>query len=181
MKDPAEEPLFTIKGLVLGAALFSIYAVLLFSMDPEWVGWAGPMALGALYVPNSPPPLFSSPQQAFQMGFVFGVLNLLTLVLVSVIRGELPFHFAWLSRLKLRLKNAGFAGLARAGNHLRSRWVLHHRVLISTQRKSSIASEVRSCHQLAVGEKDAATLPHCSGAVSKNLGVASPEDLSPLH
>jgi hypothetical protein len=103
MKAEVEDPVFTTKGIILCALYGSVYAALIFSMDPEWVGWAGPMALGALYVPNSPPPLFSDPRAAFQMGSWVSVLSLVVLVLVSVIREEEPFGLwslfkAWLKK-----------------------------------------------------------------------------------
>jgi hypothetical protein len=91
MKDQSEDPLFTTKGVILGVLYGCIYAAIIFSMDPEWVGWAGPMAFGALYVPNPPPPLFSDPRAAFEMSCCASLLSLLALVLVSVIREEEPF------------------------------------------------------------------------------------------
>ncbi len=91
MKEQPEDPLFTTKGIIMGAVYGCIYAAIIFSMDPEWVGWAGPMALGALYVPNTPPPLFSDPAAALEMGSWFSLLSLVMLVLVSVIREEESF------------------------------------------------------------------------------------------
>ena len=84
MKNHTEERIFTKKGLAISLLFYSIYAVILFSIDPKWVGWAGPMDLGALYVPNSPPPLFSDPQAAFQMGSLFSLLSLAALVLSCI-------------------------------------------------------------------------------------------------
>ena len=103
MKEQPEDPLFTMRGIILWALYGCIYAAIIFSMDPEWVGWAGPMALGALYVPNPPPPVFSDPRAAFEMGSWVSVLSLLVLVLVSVIREEEPFGLwslfkAWLKK-----------------------------------------------------------------------------------
>jgi hypothetical protein len=103
MKDEPEDPLFTTKGVILLALYGCIFAKLIFSMDPEWVGWAGPMALGALYVPNPPPPLFSDPKAAFEMCSLFYMVSALVLVFVSVIRGEEPFGLwswfkAWLKK-----------------------------------------------------------------------------------
>ncbi len=91
MKEEPEDPLFTTRGIILWALYGCIYAAIIFSMDPEWVGWAGPIAAGALYVPNPPPPLFNDPKAAFEMGSLVNMLSLLVLVLVSVIRGEEPF------------------------------------------------------------------------------------------
>lgn len=99
-KERPEEPIFTAKGVLLLAIYGAVYAAIIFSMDPEWVGWAGPMVFGALYVPNPPPPLFRDPRAALEMGSWMSLLALLALVLVSVIRGEKPLGF-W-RRLKAR-------------------------------------------------------------------------------
>ncbi len=92
------ERLFTVKGLVLGTLLSGIYAVVLFSTDPEWVAWAGPMAMGALYVPNTPPPLFAHPEAAFEMASRLSALSLTALVVLTVFRRETPL--GWWSSLK---------------------------------------------------------------------------------
>lgn len=105
MKNQPEERIFTKKGLLLGALLFSIYAVLLLwatLVNPEWVMWAGQMTLGALYVPDSPPSLFDNPQEAFQIASVFSLLGLLTLLLLMVVMGEV--RFGWLPWLKAKLR-----------------------------------------------------------------------------
>ncbi|MFN3476923.1 MAG: hypothetical protein ACK4Z6_05150 [Candidatus Methylomirabilales bacterium] len=104
MKNQPEERIFTKKGLLLGALLFSIYAVLLLwatLVNPEWIMWAGQMTLGALYGPD-PSPLFDNPQEAFQIASVFSLLGLLTLLLLMVVMGEV--RFGWLSWLKAQLR-----------------------------------------------------------------------------
>ena len=98
MERQPQERLFTAKGLVLGTLFFGIYAAMLFSIDPEWVAWAGPMAMGALYVPNTPPPLFAHPEAAFEMASRLSALSLTALVVLTVFRGEKPL--GWWSSLK---------------------------------------------------------------------------------
>lgn len=123
VKKSGREPLFTMKALVVGAVLFSIYGVILFSMDPAWVAWAGPMALGgALYVPDPPPALFSAPQEVFQVASLFSLFSLFTLGLLIVLRGE-P-RLGWLSWLKAVLINGRRKGLAKAQEDPGTRGVL---------------------------------------------------------
>ncbi len=152
------DPLFTIKGLVIGAILFSLYAVILFSLDPEWVMWAGPMALGALYVPNQPPPLFTRPETVFQMASLFSLLNLAVLFLVAMLRGEAPL--AWPRWLKTWLKEQ--FGI-RAGSSAQDVDVPLEPTVYNRQ------------HPATTGGTPA-TLPHCRRAVSGDLGGGNPED-----
>ena len=100
MKTQQTDRLFTKQGVLIGAVLFAIYAVILLSLDPEWVLWAGSMTLGALYIPDPAPSLFDHPQEALQMASVFNLLGLLTLLLLMVIIGEV--HSGWLSWLRVR-------------------------------------------------------------------------------
>ncbi|MGH7425742.1 MAG: hypothetical protein ACREJP_06200 [Candidatus Methylomirabilales bacterium] len=104
MKKAPEERILTIKGVAMAVIFFSVYGLILFSEDPDWVHWAWPMAMGVLYVPNPPPPLFSDPRGAFEMGFAFYLFSLLALVFVGAIRGEA--FVAWLSWLKARWSEA---------------------------------------------------------------------------
>lgn len=105
MTDPTHEPLFTIKGLLLGAALCSVYAVLLLSMDSQWVGWAAPLAFGGALVASGPPPVavFSaSPREVFEMASSMSLLSLLALGLLSVLRGERSV--GWFARARQSLE-----------------------------------------------------------------------------
>ncbi len=176
MKNPGAEPLFTMKALVVGGVLYSIYGVILFSMDPEWVAWAGPMALGgALYVPDPPPALFSSPQEAFQMASLFSLLSLFTLGLLIVLRGE-P-RLGWLSWLKAALINGRRKGLAKAQNAPGTRGVLDVRVLMPSCPDDSIDAEAWKCHHPPDGEERLATLPPGRRVVPRDLEVGGSEDL----
>ena len=103
MKEQAKDPLFTTKGIILLALYGCIYAKAIFSMDPEWVGWAGPMALGALYVPNQPPPLDIPPKAVFEMCSFLSLLSLLFLGIITIVRKEKSFGVwsrfeAWLKK-----------------------------------------------------------------------------------
>ena len=104
MKNTQDDRLFTGKGLLIGACFFSIYAAILFSIDPEWILWAGPMTLGALYVPSPAPQLFDNPQHALQAASVFSFLGLLTLVLLMATVGEV--RFGWLTWLRAHVRAA---------------------------------------------------------------------------
>ena len=103
MKERSEDPIFTANGILLGALYGLTIAVILFSMDPEWVGWAGPMAFGALYVPNQPPPLGLPPKAVFEMGSLVSLLSLLFLGIIGIVRkeksiGVWPWFEAWLKK-----------------------------------------------------------------------------------
>jgi hypothetical protein len=100
MKDQPEEKLFSMGQLLLITCVFSVYAITLLSLDPEWVLWAGSMSLGSLYVPDPPPRLFDDPRKALEIAsdlFLVGLLGLLCLV---GFMGEVKF--GWLSWLKAR-------------------------------------------------------------------------------
>ena len=98
MEDQPEGKLFSMGELLLITIVFSVYAIILLSLDPEWVLWAGSMSLGALYIPDPPPRLFDDPQQAFRAASVFSLLGLFALGLLMVIMGQV--RFGWLSWLK---------------------------------------------------------------------------------
>ena len=103
MKDQPEERLFSMGQLLLITIVFSVYAIVLLSLDPEWVLWAGSMSLGSLYIPDPPPDLFDDPRKALQIAsdlflVLVGLLSLLCLV--GCFMGEVKF--GWLSWLKAR-------------------------------------------------------------------------------
>jgi len=103
MKDQPEEKLFSMGQWLLITIVFSVYAITLLSLDPEWVLWAGSMSMGSLYVPDLPPRLFDDPRKALEIAsdlfhlFLVGLLGLLCLV--GFMGGV---KFGWLSRLKAR-------------------------------------------------------------------------------
>ena len=151
MKKLRGEPLFTMKALVVGAVLFSIYGVVLFSMDPAWVAWAGPMALGgALYVPDPPPALFSAPQEVFQVASLFSLFSLFTVGLLIALRGE-P-RLGWLSWLTAAIKGRR-EGLAKGKNARGTTEVLDVRVSMPGCTDDSIDAEGWKCHCPPEGEE----------------------------
>ena len=100
MKNQPKERLFSRKELLFIVFIFSIYAISLLSVDPEWVLWAGSMSLGSLYIPDQPPRLFDDPREALQMASAFCLIGLVALLCLMVITGEAKS--AWLSWLKAR-------------------------------------------------------------------------------
>ncbi len=151
VKKPGEEPLFPMKAVIVGLALFLIYARILFSLDPEWVMWAGPMVLGgALYVPNPPPDLSSSPQEVFQMASFISLFSLFTVGLLIVLRGE-P-RLGWLSWLKAAIKGRR-KGLAKAQNAPGTTGVLDVRVSMHSCADDSLDAEGWKCPYPPEGEE----------------------------
>ncbi len=64
------------------AGLLFLYGVLLFSLDPLWVQWAGAMSIGVLYTGDIiPPALFSQPLEAVRMTSLSVLLGLCALAL----------------------------------------------------------------------------------------------------
>ena len=71
------------------AGLLLLYGVLLFSLDPLWVQWAGAMSIGVLYTGDIiPPALFSQPLESVRMASVSGLLALCALALLLDILEE---------------------------------------------------------------------------------------------
>ena len=102
MKDQPEEKLFSMGQWLLITIVFSVYAIILLSLDPEWVLWAGSMSAGSLYIPDPPPPLFDDPRKALEIAsnLCLSLVGLLGLVCLVGFMGEVKF--GWLSRLKAR-------------------------------------------------------------------------------
>lgn len=74
----------TRRGIPVMAGLLFLYAVLLFSLDPQWVQWAGAMSMGVLYFTGDflPPALFAHPLDAARMTSISGLLMVCALALL---------------------------------------------------------------------------------------------------
>ncbi len=109
MGDPAKEPLCTLKELLAFGVICVVYCSILFSLDPDWVGWAAPLVFGgALYAADPPASVrLASPQQALVTSYLFAVLSLLALVLLGVVRDNR--HLKWLAWLRAELKSESIA------------------------------------------------------------------------
>lgn len=76
MKNKTIKGIFRRENLVAGG-LLSLYGTVLFSLDPQWVMWAGSMTVGVLGVGEAlPPPLGSGGEAAF-LASVAGLAGLL--------------------------------------------------------------------------------------------------------
>ncbi len=65
------------------AGLLFLYGVLLFTLDPLWVQWAGAMSIGVLYTGDIiPPALFTQPLESVRMASLSGVLGLCALAIL---------------------------------------------------------------------------------------------------
>ena len=63
-----------------------VYAAIFFSLDPEWVAWAAPLAFGgALYAPGPAPQSFrlSVPEHVIPTAYLFSLAELLALMLLA--------------------------------------------------------------------------------------------------
>ena len=100
VERPAKEPLFTTKELVAFGVMAIVYTAILFSLDPEWVAWAAPLALGGALYAQDPPPAFAHlgpPQQVFLTAYLYSMLSLLAIGVVTFIRHRQSFRsLSWL-------------------------------------------------------------------------------------
>lgn len=182
MGNPPNEPLFTPKEWLMVVSLWVIYAVVLFSMDPEWVGWAGPLAFGGALVASDPPPvaLFSaSPREIFEMASFMSLFSFLALGLLMVIRGE-P-RIGWLTRTRQSLESGllmlGTRVLRRlksCGSSICERCYPPGAVVASRR-------ETQERQSLKVSRECVATTPPERRIVRRPLGMGDQEVLQPLH
>jgi hypothetical protein len=118
MKDPDKDPLFTVKGIILFAVVGVIYASILFSLDPEWVAWAAPLAFGGSLCASVPPP--ASVHLALSGGelpwaYLYGCLALFAITLLDLVQSRR--HLNWLSWLKAE---SGYGSVAKLRAFLKS-------------------------------------------------------------
>jgi hypothetical protein len=112
MKDPAEEPLFTVKGLLLFAAVGVVYSSILFSLDPVYVGWAAPLVFGGSLYASDPPPAsahLALPSDVLPPAFLYGCLALFAIVLLNLVQSGQ--HIRWLSWLRAEFERGSVVRL----------------------------------------------------------------------
>ena len=125
--------MFTGKEWLLIVSLWVFYAGALFSMDPQWVAWAAPIAFGGALVATAPPAsvaLSTPPRQVMADAVFISVLSVAALTFLAFLRGEsgllLPARLERLlkagrrSRIFRAFSRAAFAGKSRARALLRA-------------------------------------------------------------
>ena len=120
MGNPEKEPLCTVKELLVFGVFCVVYSSILFSLDPEWVGWAAPLAFGGSLYATEPPPAsahLGSTPHVFLMAYLYGVLSLFSIVLLTLVREKR--HLSWLLWFKA-VSDGGTA--AKVRRFLRSRF-----------------------------------------------------------
>ncbi len=122
MGDPEKEPLCTVKELLVFGVFCVVYSSILFSLDPEWVGWAAPLVFGgALYAADPPPASahLDSPQHVFPTAYLCYALSLLGIVLLTLVQDKRqPSWLLW-------FKNESQSwSIAKVRRFLRSRFTL---------------------------------------------------------
>jgi len=122
MGDPEKQPLCTVKELLVFGVIGVAYSSILFSLDPEWVGWAAPLAFGGALYAAGPPPAsahLSSPGDVFPMAYLCYVLSLFGVVLLSAARDRRRLSWPWW------LKAVSASGsIAKVRRFLKSRFTL---------------------------------------------------------
>ena len=101
MKDPENDPLFTVNGILLFVVVGIVYGLILFSLDPEWVAWAAPLAFGGSLYASDPPPASAQlalPRDVLPWAYLYGCLALFAIVLLNLVQDRQ--HLDWLSWLK---------------------------------------------------------------------------------
>jgi hypothetical protein len=122
LEKSAAEPLCTTKELLVFGVVCVVYAAILFSLDPEWVAWAAPLAFGgALYAPGPTPASFhlGPPAHLFQMAYLFDVVSLVVIALLGVASGGA--RLGWLSGWRAATEKGS---LGRVRSYLRSMFTL---------------------------------------------------------
>jgi hypothetical protein len=112
MKDPEEEPLFTVKGLLLFAAVGVVYGWILLSLDPEYVAWAAPLVFGGSLYASDPPPAsahLAVPSDVLPLAFVYGCVALLAIALIELVQSRR--HLDWFSWLNTAFERGRVAKL----------------------------------------------------------------------
>ena len=122
MGNPDKEPLCTAKELLVFGVICIIYSSIVFSLDPEWVGWAAPLVFGGTLYAADPPPAsahLDSPQHVLPMAYLCYTLSLVGLVLLTLFRDGR--HSGWRRWFKAELQSRS---IARVGHFLRSSFSL---------------------------------------------------------
>ena len=91
MGNPEKEPLCTDKELLVFGVICIVYSSIIFSLDPEWVGWAAPLVFGGSLYAADPPPAsahLASTPHVFLMAYLYGVLSLFGIVLLTLVRSR---------------------------------------------------------------------------------------------
>jgi hypothetical protein len=101
MKDRDHDPLFTVNGVLLWTIYAVVCASILFSLDPEWVAWAAPLAFGGSLYASDPPPAsahLALSGGALPWAYLYGCVALFAITLVDLAHSGQ--HLNWLSWLK---------------------------------------------------------------------------------
>jgi hypothetical protein len=112
MKDRAKDPLFTVNGVLLWVIYAVVCASILFSLDPQWVAWAAPLAFGGSLSASDPPPAsaqFALSRDLLPWAYLYGCVALLAITLLDLVHSRQ--HLKWLSGLKAECQHGNVARL----------------------------------------------------------------------
>jgi hypothetical protein len=181
MDHSPNEPLFTPKEWLIVLSVWFVFAATVFSMDPEWIGWAAPLVFGGALVATGPPPnsmLSTPPREVFEPAFLVSLLSIAVLELLQVHRGE-PW-LGWLGKLRVSLRGGGFRRRARRFQRLELPRDYDARALQSTRRESSIGQEIWQRYP-ASAQGRVTTSSQRSRIIPRGLRLGGPEDHRSLH
>jgi hypothetical protein len=112
MKDRAKDPLFTLNGVLLWTIYAVVCASILFSLDPQWVAWAAPLAFGGSLYAFDPPPAsahLALSRDVLPWAYLYGCIALFAFLLVDLVISRQ--HLKWLSGLKAECEHGNVARL----------------------------------------------------------------------
>jgi len=98
MGDPEKEPVCTVKELLVFGVFCVVYSSILFSLDPEWVGWAAPLVFGGALYAADPPPASAHldlPQHVLPTAYLCYVMSLFGIVLLTLVRDRRYLSWLW--------------------------------------------------------------------------------------
>lgn len=170
MGHTSKEPLFTPKELLLVASLWVFYAVAIFSMGPEWVAWAAPVAFGGALTAAAPQPTpeFSAPPgEFFAAASYLSVLSLAALSVLAALRGERGLGL--FARLTESIQAVRRSRFAHSFLHIMPRWKPDARALLPSRRGSSIGQENWGHHPAAPAQGHVTTASQRSRIVPRGL------------
>jgi hypothetical protein len=111
MKDRENDPLFTVNGVLLWTIYAVLCASILFSLDPQWVAWAAPLAFGGSLYASDPPPApahLALSRDLLPWAYLYGCVALFALTLLDLLLGR---RLKWRSGLRAECQHGSVARL----------------------------------------------------------------------
>jgi hypothetical protein len=112
MRDRENDPMFTLDGVLLWTVYAVVCALILFSLDPQWVAWAAPLAFGGSLYASDPPPASAQlalSRDVLPWAYLYGCAALFALLFLDLALSRQ--HLKWLSGWKAERQYGSVARL----------------------------------------------------------------------